>query len=48
MKIYTPEGGKTEMICGAFENGSLRWWDLRVPDHPLTSLDKAHNEPGIL
>lgn len=46
IEMYNREG--MDLICGAFENGSLRWWDSRVPDLPLTFVNKIHNEPGTL
>jgi len=36
------------MLCGAFENGSLQWWDLRVPDKPLPNRSyRDHEEPVL-
>eukprot|EP00026_Physarum_polycephalum_P015663 Phypoly_transcript_16397.p1 GENE.Phypoly_transcript_16397~~Phypoly_transcript_16397.p1 ORF type:complete len:150 (+),score=15.02 Phypoly_transcript_16397:352-801(+) len=35
------------MLCGAFENGSLQWWDLRVPDLPIRSYLSAHSHPVL-
>lgn len=35
-------------LCGAFEDGSLRWWDLRIPDRPLPNFClKSHSEPVL-